>query len=306
MIKRILVNLILIVILFGFIEYGSFVLAKKQNVIYKQKADRLEVNNTRAFKTNYNILSDFNTTVWRNSFYLENTEKKPIIWFGCSFAEGAGLEDEHTPCYKISKLTNRSCINRSKGATGTQFMYYQLNNPDFKNHAPQADYIIYVFIWNHLQRLYNFQVNPLINMFNLRYKIKNDELVEIKPLFKPLYSLYSVKWLLNKKGYKQADKEYGEFTLFNKIMQESAKLTKQYYPDSKFILLEFPDVHNKLIPDYEVKKLESFGIHVVNVKKLTGDINVYDKKYWLADDIHPSEDLWNIILPELVKRELSE
>ena len=304
--KRIFINLVLILTVLCIIEFTAFIQAKNDNLKFKQKADRLAANNTRNFKTDYCILDDFNPSIWRKSFYIDDKNEKSILWFGCSFAEGAGLEDEHTPCYKISKLTGKNCINRSKGATGTQFMYYQLNAPDFKSHAPHADYIVYVFIWNHLQRLYNYQVNPLINMFNLRYKIKNDKLVEIKPFFKPFYSLYSVKRFLNRRVYNQANIEKYNFKLFNKVMLESFKKTKEYYPDSKFIMIEFPDLSRNELPDYEIKQLESYGINVVKVTDLASDIDIYDKKYWLADDIHPSEALWDIILPRLVKRNLSE
>ena len=131
MIKRILTNILLIFFVFGIVEYAAFVKTKNENMIFKSQADKLEANNTVNYRTKYTILKDFNTTIYRNSFISEKTDKKPVIWFGCSFAEGAGLEDNQTPCYKISQLTGRSCINRSKGATGTQFMYYQLLNPDF-------------------------------------------------------------------------------------------------------------------------------------------------------------------------------
>ncbi len=302
--KSIFINLVLILAVFCIVEFTAFNQVNNDNLKFKQQADKLKANNTRNFKTNYCILKDFNTSVLRKSFYIDDKTQKSIIWFGCSFAEGAGLEDEHTPCYKISKLTGKNCINRAKGATGTQFMYYQLNNPDFKLQAPYADYVIYVFIWNHLQRLYNYQVNPLINMFNLRYKIKDDKLVEIKPFFKPFYSLYSVRRFLNRKVNNQANIEIYNFKLFNKIMRESVKKSKEYYPDSKFIMIEFPDLSKQELPDYEIKQLEKYGIKVIKVTDITKGINIYEKKYWLPDDIHPSEALWDIILPKLVKEHL--
>ncbi len=305
MIKRILVNIALICLLFCIIESYCFYKTKSENEMFKQKADRLETNNTRSYKTKYVILKSFNPIIWRNSFVNETSEKKPVLWFGCSFAEGAGLEDNQTPCYKISKLTKRNCINKAKGATGTQFMYYQIKNDKLIEEVPSADFVIYTFIWNHLQRLYNYQVNPLIDMFNLRYKIKNGELKEVKPLFKPFYSSFFVKKILNKKVYNQYKKECIDFELFNKIMEKSANRIKNLYPDSKFILLEFPDLSRNQLPDYEIKKLESYGITVVKVTDLTKDIDIYNNKYWLPDNIHPSEEAWDIILPELTKKYLN-
>ena len=119
-----------------------------------------------------------------------------------------------------------------------------------------------------------------------------------------------INWLklrfLNRKVYNQANIEKYNFKLFNKIMFESIKKTKEYYPDSKFIMIEFPDLSRNELPEYEIKQIESYGVNVVKVTDLASDIDIYDKKYWLSDDIHPSEALWDIILPRLVKRNLSE
>ncbi len=305
MIKRILINLLLIILAITAVESFCFYRTKNQNEYFKQKADRLEANNTRQYTTKYRLLKPFNTVVYRKSFIKQNTNKKPIIWFGCSFAEGAGLEDNFTPCYKISELTGRSCINKAKGATGTQFMLYQLQDNNFINSAPEAEYIIYTFIYNHIQRLYNYQINPLIDMFNLRYKIENGQLKNITPEFNPIYSSFFIKRLLNKKVFKQSEQESINFILFNKIMQESLNITKKNYPNSKFILLEFPDLSRKELPDYEVKNLERMGITVVKVTDLIKDINIYEEKYWLSDNIHPTAEAWDLILPKLKEQYLN-
>ncbi len=307
MLKRILINILLIAVFFSVIEAYCFYKTKAENETFKLKADKLASNNTRQYKLKYKILEPYNTEIDRNSFIKENTNYKPIIWFGCSFAVGAGLEDNQTPCFKISNLTQRSCINKAKGATGTQFMYYQLKNDEEMSNAADAEYIIYTFIWNHIQRLYNYQINPLIDMFNLRYKVVNGNLEEIKPVFKPLYSSFFIKRILNRKVNTAAKKESVNFDLFNKIIEESVKLSKKRYPNSKFILLEFPDLSRNELPEYEIKKLEEMGITVIRVENLIDkEINIYDEKYWLPDNIHPASEAWDIILPELVKKYIKE
>lgn len=298
MYKEILVNIFLILITLGVIEYHSFSLTKNENEAFKQQTDRLAANNTSAFKTRYKILEDFEPTFYRNSFY-KDTDKKPIIWFGCSFAEGAGLEDIDTPCYKISERTGRSCLNRSKGATGTQYMYWQLTQDDFKHKNPEPEYVIYTFIWNHLHRLYNYQVNPLIYMFNLRYKYENNELKEIKPFFKPLYSSYFVKRFLNSNARKAIREEEYNFALFNVMMKATADKVKELYPNSKFIFIEFPEQSKKFLPDREVEELQSYGIEVIRVKELLGDVDIYDEKYWLPDNIHPTSEAWDLVFDKV-------
>lgn len=304
MLKRILINIILIIIFVCAVEIYSFNKTAEENEVFKKQADRLESNGTRKYKTRYSVLKPFNPSLFRNSFIKEN-DKKPILWFGCSFAEGAGLEDIQTPCYKISSLSGRSCINKAKGATGTQFMYYQLLKDKEDTNEQEPEYIIYTFIWNHLQRLYNYQVSPLIDMQNLRYKIKNGKLEEIKPIFMPVYSSFFIKRLLNKKVSNQTIQEHKDFELFNKIMEESVKITKERNPNSKFIMIEFPENSRKELPQYEIDTLNSYGITVVKVTDLIKDIDIYDKKYWLPDDIHPTVEAWDLFLPELSKRYLN-
>ena len=300
MLKRIFINLLLIIMALTFVEAYSFNRTKIDNEKFKTQADRLEANSTRQYKTQYRLLKPFDTTLFRNSFIKDNANN--IVWFGCSFAEGAGLNDNQTPCYKISELTGKSCINKAKGATGTQFMYYQINDDKIMDDAKTADFIIYTFIWNHIQRLYNYQVNPLIDMFNLRYKIIDGNLVDITPRFNPLYSSFFVKRILNKIVYKQAKEESYNFRLFNKIMKETYNISQKRYPNSKFIFIEFPELSKKELPDYEVKELESYGIKVIRVKDIIGNIDIYDPKYWLPDNIHPTEQAWDLILPIIVEK----
>lgn len=300
MLKKIIINLLLIFTVFFAIEYAAFVKTKKENIKFQQLV-KLESNKIQNYKTRYVLMEDFSPAPFRGSFMNKETNKKPVLWFGCSFAEGAGLEDNKTPCYKISQLTRRSCLNKTKGATGVQYMYYQLSKQNFSKEVPQADFIIYTFIWNHIHRLYNYQINPLVDMFNLRYKNNNGTLEEIKPVFKPLYSSFFIRRILNKKVNKSVLREANDFELFNLIMKETAELVKKYYPKSTFIMLEFPDTSRKELPLKEIKTLESYGIIVVRVKDLIGNADIYDDKYWLPGKIHPSEQAWDIILPELVK-----
>lgn len=308
MIKKLLITLLITLFLFFILEAYSFILTKKDNEIFMTQVQK-GCNEQIDFKTEYKLFKPFVTTVYRPSTINETSNKKPIIWFGCSFAEGAGLEDEEIPCNKISKLTNRSCINKAKGATGTQFMYYLLKQNNFKQENPEADFIIYTFTWNHLQRIHNYQVNPLIYMHNLRYVIKNDKLKEINPKFNPFYSSYLVRRILNWKVFKDGVNESHNYRLFNKIILESYNLSKTYYPNAKFILLEFPeanDFQNNFISDTEIKLLESYGITVVKVTDLIPkNINFKESKYWIKDGIHPNAQLWDIVLSNLNEQYLN-
>ncbi len=296
MVKKIISNLILIFLTFAAIEFYCFQETKKQNDKFKLQASQLKENRVDKFQTKYKILEDFNPTVFRKSFILKDTGKKSVLWCGCSFAEGAGLDDYHTPCFKISELTNRSCINKSKGATGTQYVYYQILN----DNSSDVDFVIYTFIWNHLYRLYNYQVNQLIYMFNLRYKYDaKTGLKEIKPIFKPLYSSFFVKKILNKQVHRNSEREGNNFFLFNATMKQISNLVHSKYPNAKFIMIEFPELSRHELPDSEIEILKSYGIEIFRAKDYLQNIELYDEKYWYPDKIHPREELWDLILPKL-------
>ena len=301
--RKIFINLLLIILFFGMIKYSSYKIAEYKDLQFKDITKDASECNTDKYTTKYRLLEDFSLGIWRKSTIIENSKKKPIIWFGCSFAEGAGLEDNQAQSYKLAQISKRSVIQQSKGATGPAFMYYQLKNNLVDEQANDAEYVIYTYISNHLYRLYEYKVNPFIPMFNIRYKIKDGNLVERKPIFKPLYSLFFVQRLANKDVINKVIAEEQDYLLFDKMMKETNNLIKEKYPKAKFIILEFPDRGNE-IPDFEVKKLEENGITFVRLKDLIKDksINIYDEKYWLPGNIHPNEKLWDLALPELNKR----
>ncbi len=65
-----------------------------------------------------------------DSVDVKNT-KSPVILFGCSFTFGAGLNDNETFSYKLSKYTGRNVYNRGLSGYGVQHMLYMLNDSDY-------------------------------------------------------------------------------------------------------------------------------------------------------------------------------
>ena len=67
-------------------------------------------------------------------------------------------------------------------------------------------------------------------------------------------------------------------------------------------MLEFPETSHMELPEEEVTTLTSYGIEVVRARDFMENINYYDQKYWLKDEIHPTAELWNFILPKLKEK----
>ena len=287
-------------------ELICFIVTSVELNNYKKQLDVVsDKEDLTKWKPGYKILQDFPVDSFR-PYSVKNNGKKPVLWFGCSFAEGNFIPDGRTPYDKLSDLTGRTCINRAQCGSGLQYIYNQLQTFDFKKIAPDVDYIVYVYIDDHLHRLYAYQHNPLSNVFNIRYVYKNKKLQKVPSCIKYLYSFYLVQRLANIKTKYQWRKEYIDHRLFNITIREITTKLKELYPSSKFILIEFSTKDQikttDFLPDWEVKQLEEYGIDVVKLRDYTGDIDITDDKYWFEDKVHPREELWDILLPELVKK----
>lgn len=308
--KIIFVNLIILIIVLILIEVCSYTrLTKKYekplqdiNKLMKatgQKVIYLKYRDTRAF--NYRQIEK----VMRKPVY-KKSNKKPIVLFGCSFTYGYGLEENQTFSQKLADASGRTVYNRGWIGTGTPFMYYQLNRKDIKKEIPDAEYIIYTFMPDHFYRLLGGRVSAFAPDIMLSYKIKNGKLIEQKPLFLPLHSLFTViniEDIIHSKKNRDLEPQK---QMFDKLMLESFKLAKLKYPNAKFIILLFDnkEEHNKggksnAISTY-VKTYNQKGFVVIPVDKLLGH-KLEDSKYYTTDGYHPSETAWNEIVPKLVK-----
>lgn len=305
-IKIIIINLLLILV--ALIGIETFTYKKtyeetkadiaKFNIPYEKSGDPFR------FKTDYTYPRKFKYEEYKlhlRPVNYKKSNKRPVLFFGCSFTEGLGLKNEQTLAYKISELSSRTTYNRGRSSTGPQFMYYQLNDKNFKKEVPDAEYIIYTFIYAHLERLYNYRTCTLVNNLNLRYKIVNNSLEEVHIIFPPIYSLYTVKNIqygIEKKEIQQEEKDH---KMFNLVMEGCYKLVQQKYPHSKFVILDYPDWTRKKLPLTEVKNLQEMGFIVINAESLVGH-SFNNNKYILEDNLHPSELAWNEIAPKLVKK----
>lgn len=292
--------------------YHSAVL-ENQEVIDLQNKVYNKQNQGNFVKLKYKKAVPFNYNKYKENMrpvnYF-NGNKRPILFFGCSYTEGFGLDDNQTLPYLVGKKTNRTTYNRGIGGSGTQFMYYQLSHPEIKKEVPDAEYIIYTFIWDHLYRLNNYQLTFFGTDINLRYKQKGNKLEEVKTQFGLLYPLFSVKKLQNYISEKKFNQEQLDFKLFNLTLAESIKITKQKYPDAKVILIEYPDSGYlapnykegmRTLPDWEVKKLEKMGFIVVKAEDLVGK-KIRSKAYRIEDEDHPNKKAFEELSDKLIEK----
>lgn len=305
--KLIIVNILVLITFISCLELFMYNIEKArwlkvmnlQNKVSKREGSKNEL------KPKFLLMKKFDYEKYKRNFrpinYSKNSKKKPVIFFGCSYTQGAGLSNEQTLAYKVSKLTNRTTYNRGIGGTGTQFMLYQLKRNDFYKEIPQADAIIYTYISYHLGRLYTYRISPWDDDINLRYEYKNGELKEITPKFVPLYSLFTTRVIQDyivRNFYIDKNKN---FELFFIIMKECLRLARIHYPNVKFVILLYLDPTHDQLNATQVKRFEDAGFIVVDAEKIVGH-ELRSDKYRIEDKDHPSEKAWDEVAPKLTKK----
>lgn len=315
-IKRILliaITFILCILIEDIIFFYSMAYKNMEVIAFHNKM----INNGKIELPKYTIrLEPFSPPPHYNETFRpimnENNDLNPILIFGCSFAHGDIFPNEETISYVMSKYSKRPIINRGANSWGIQHMYYQLKEEKSyfeKLKAPK--YIFYVLMndYNHFERLYEF-TNALSQSYYLRYKIKNNQLVEKKPFLNLYYDLSISKQIKNtyynkkiNKMFDNNDKELFNFFIFH--FKEINKLVREYWgsEDTKFVILTFEGTKKEL---WE-KELENIGIDVIDIAEIIGKEDLPNTQHGFFEPAgkpfaHPVGVLWNELIPKLKEK----
>lgn len=304
LVKIILINFLILILAAIFIEVCSYNEYKKIFASYIESQNKVnERLESPKVKLGYKLIKKFDydkfKTEMKRPVYM-NSKKRPLLFMGCSYTYGWGLNNDQLLSTKMAKLTNRTSYNRGIAASGAQHIYYQLNRYDFYKEVPDAEYIIYTFIYDHISRLYKHQLAFFGLETNLRYKVKNGKLEEVKPLFLPMYSLYTVRRIQYGIEKKEVANREQSFDFFLITMKESLKLARKHYKNVKFVILTYQDPSNETLTEQEFESLRKAGFIVIDAEELVGH-ELTSQKYRIEDGDHPSEKAWNEVAPKLAK-----
>ncbi len=231
----------------------------------------------------------------------KNSKKKPILLFGCSFTEGSGLSENETISYKLGKLTNRPIYNRGISGTGVQHMLFQLRNEDFYKIIPCPEYIIYIFMDGHTQRIFTpvtLSHNPCYTVF---YKdTKNGFLLKKRNFFTDKiiiqhYLSNQLTWnFLNRIN---SYNDYTENLLIDYIEESKKEAEKHWGKNFKFVVIFYRDP----IRQETIKDLKKLGY--ITITKEDFKIDVWDKKFQISNtNEHPNGLAWDYITPIIIKK----
>lgn len=196
----ILINIILLIALVISIDFCTFIVDfnKRFNSLIKEAKENLEykneeINNLPRFKYSLRqihfkdyfdkIIKDENELSERISLPQNDNNKKSIIVFGCSFAEGVFLQADETLSGQLSKYTQRTAYNMGVSASSPSYMLYLSEYNKFYDLIKvQPEYIIYVIIPDHINRIYQnkYGIANIDHTSYIGYKEHNGKLVEDK------------------------------------------------------------------------------------------------------------------------------
>lgn len=304
--KKFFIYVFVISILFCATEFCLYLL-----FLYDQKnrvnSTDFAHSNYYAYSLSYKKISDiFVDKVFLRKPVLFGSNKKILI-FGCAYAYGASLDDNQTLGYKLAENYKATVYNHSYPGWGIQHMYWQLdeNRYDVLSYDKDIDTILYVYMDDHINRLYSFFWAPQIeNFYNVRYRLRNGNLEQEKIILPFVNVFYLTKALRNFSYslYKESSNyEKNSDELMLAMFRESKRILVEKYPSANFILIEYnSDALNKIkneIADCGWKYYSTNDFLPQNV-----DLN--DEAYHFKNDPHPTEKAWNVVVDAIYKNKL--
>lgn len=332
-IKVIITKIILVVLLFIFIDYflfvsrcscytgnGSGILVKLNSVVshrnhssacfFTNKVDFFtkfprfytkQICNRKYFATIESFDELYKNAQMRKPI-IYNNAKDSVIVFGCSFAYGDQLQENQTFSYKLAKLTKRSVINRAYPSWRVQQMLYQLRKDDYYKWKNPAKYVVYIFIPDHVRRISSLFFDPTEGSYNLQYLGGPSNVLSDTSKLTSWRFLYLLGLLNEREVQFSLNHDFNRnFDSLEQYFVESKKITDKKFPNSKFIILKYLEMEgSEFLYTSRWKELEKKGFTIIDTKSLTGK-NLYLNKYKLPDG-HPNEKAWDLITPALAKR----
>lgn len=267
-----------------------------------------KIGDTLIFKVRY--------TIGENGLRItpecQNEKASSIVFFGCSFTFGLGLEDNQSLPYIIGSKVRDSykAYNFGFSGYGTQQMLSALENnlTDSVIKFPPR-YIIYTVMPDHISRAINLHD---WNLNDPKYVLTSNGDVKcvgtfINPTEGGIRELMFLKFRESYVYKKLIMKQYvdvNDINLFIKMVKKSELLIKAKYPTAEFIVLYWNINYQESLGQEIVRLLKEEKITTLQVKDILPDWNNNYKKYQLyfPYDQHPNYIANKIISDYIIDR----
>ena len=228
--------------------------------------------------------------------------KKPIILMGCSFAYGTPLFENETLAYKLQDYSHRKVINLAYPTEGIQHVLYKIqHDEEFDKNINDAKYVVYIFMTDHLRRMYSDYFSIFEKNKSLKYKKTKNGLELVDPDI-----VTAADWIKTTyTGRKFNDFLYTlksnneKFDLLKLYLEECKKSIESKNPNCKMVVVVYNSSKSyiKNISSFRTerwKELEDEGFKVINLDK--NEYNyLAEREYVANDELHPSEKAWEKI-----------
>ena len=225
------------------------------------------------------------------------SDKKPILFMGCSFTYGDGLDEDETVSAIMAKLTGRPVYNRGGRGWGLSQFYYQSKLSQLYKTVKEPEYIIYTYISQQSGRLDKYKIEPYCVEFQPKYKIVKGKLKEQKPKF--FDHLYFIQEYQKKYAYNKIFPHIIKDSEIKLYFTEAEKEFHKHWKDTKMVILLYPEKENEFNSEiWDELKEENYI--VIKLEDLV-DVDLTKPEYKVKDSFHPNEKAWEIILPKVIK-----
>ena len=237
---------------------------------------------------NSDVLFDVIYTIYRNDPFVFRYTKgnkdsnTSIVFLGCSFVFGHGVNDNQTLPYYFSKKYDfkYNVLNFGIRGTGTNFALNIVNSPNlinkFISKQSRVKYFIYTIIYSHVDR--NFRTQNNYNCCLLADG-KLSRVQEPFGIFKVIFKKSYVfdKTFLNLINTK--NRSFHEQYLINSVLQMKNIIKEKY--DAELIIILWPDIK---WPDIKQKMVESLK----DIDIIALDKKFENEEYSIKNDGHPN------------------
>lgn len=309
--KIIFINILIFLVFFGLFELFCYFYVKHDVQSFMNNYNKeAKAQNQSLMTVKYGRIKPISENKFTNfrKTNIGDKNKPSILFFGCSYIYGWFVDENETIPYLVTKYTGRTTVNRGVPGGCIMNMFDDLNSSEFLSQVktlPKPDYIIYLWINDHINRISRFYEAPCIRENEKFYEIypewteKNGKLIKTFPpkwTF-PFYSLFSVKAYHLFLSQNFAEKKDEKMLRYFKMAK---KQCEKDFPDAKFVIIQYIDYSRKLMSEELKQGLENEGITVLNAEDLAGHELVSDK-WRTSDKEHPNGKAFEDITKGLVK-----
>ena len=233
---------------------------------------------------NSDVVFDVIYTTYKNYQFIRYTKgnkdsNTSIVFLGCSFVFGHGLNDNQTLPYYFSKKYDfkYNVLNFGRGGKGTNFALNIVNSNIINKFIPKKSkikYFIYTVIDDHIERNFRFlDFNACID----NYILVDGKFSRVKEPFGIFKVVFKESYIFNKTFLNLIDtknRNFHEQYLINSVLQIK-NIVKQKY-DAELIVIVWPNVKKQIIEN----------LKETNINTITLDKKFNNEEYIIKNDGH--------------------